>query len=209
MDKNTEYTMLKQEIINTSDIIINITIAMYTISISIFVFAFEFGNYFIFLLTYMILFSFQNMINRKKDGINRLAAYIAVYLEEGNGWESMLSDNMLVFRAYDKKLMTNSRLWNFLIGRTNATQLGLFSTVFFFSSYIPKVNWQAVTIADYSLMCVSVILLFLLFMSNKREFSNVSMRELYIQRLKQNKECKECNDASKCNCVQTKNHSIG
>lgn len=188
MDKNTEYTMLKQEIINTSDTITNITIAMYTISISIFVFAFEFGNCLIFLLPYMILFSFQNIINRKKDGINRIAAYIAVYIETGNEWESMLSDNMLVFRAHDKKLMANNRLWNFLIGRTNATQLGLFSTVFFLIRYIPQVDWNAVTMVDYSLICLSVVLLFLLFISNKRELSNMSTRELYILRLKRDKE---------------------
>lgn len=103
MDKNTEYTMLKQEIINTSDIIVNITIAMYTISISIFVLAFEFSNCYIFLLPYMILFPFQNMINRKRDGINRMAAYIAVYLEDDNCWENRLSNNLIVFRAHEKR----------------------------------------------------------------------------------------------------------
>lgn len=87
--------------------------------------------------------------------------------------------------------MMNNRLWNFFIGRTNATQLGLFGTIFFLVMFIPNVNFKAVTLMDYSLMCLSVVLLILLFMSNKRELSNMSTRDLYILRLRQDKELRE------------------
>lgn len=185
MSKETEYTMLKQEIINTSDIIVNITIAMYTISITIFVFALEFKNCYAFLFPYMILFPFQNMINRKRDGINRIAAYISVYLEKGKGWESRISKNIVIFRGLDKHQVLVNRIWNFIIGRTNSSQIGLLSTIFFLYTYANNVNVKALTIENYCLLFLSVILFIILFWGNKRELSNMSTRDLYIERLKQ------------------------
>lgn len=187
MDKVTEYTMLKQEIINTSDVIVNITITMYTISTAIFVFALEFNNCYAFLFPYVVLFPFQNMINRKRDGINRLAAYISVYIEEGNGWESKLSENIAVFRGLDKHKVIVNRIWNFIIGRTNSSQLGLISTIFFLYTYMQRVNMAALTIENYSLPILSVLLFIILFWGNKRALSNVATRDLYIARLEQAK----------------------
>lgn len=183
MNKEIEYTMLKQEIINTSDIIVNITIAMYTTSIAIFVFAAEFNNCYAFLFPYIVLFSFQNMINRKRDGINRIAAYIAVYIEEGEGWESKLSENIVTFRGSDKRQIFINKIWNFMIGRTNASQIGLLSTVFFLYTYMQNVKICAITIENCSLIFLSIFLFFLLFWKNKRALSNMATRDLYILRL--------------------------
>lgn len=65
ISRDTEYSMLKQEIISMTDIISNITVAMYTITVSIIVLAFETKNAVIFLTPYIVLYPFQNIINRK------------------------------------------------------------------------------------------------------------------------------------------------
>ena len=87
--KDSEYTMLKQEIISLVEIQNTYIIAMYTITITILGVAFERKSQILFLLPYIILFSFQRIISAKRDGMLRIASYIAVYLEEGTGWESI------------------------------------------------------------------------------------------------------------------------
>lgn len=191
VSKDMEYNMLKQEIINTSDIIVNIMIAIYTISVSIFVFAFECNNSYAFLLPYIILLPFQNLINRKRDEINRIAAYIAVYLEDGDGWESNLKKNMEVLRGFDNHTASDNKFCNFIIGRTNCSQIGLFCTIFFVVSYYKRINMGCITLENVILLSLAFGLPFTLFSMNKRASLNMSTRDVYIKRLEQDKMCKE------------------
>lgn len=85
---DVEYTMLKEEILGLISSSDNLIIAMYTITIAILAVAFETNNCLLFLLPFIVLFSFQGVLNRKRDNMVKLAAYIAVYLEEEKGWES-------------------------------------------------------------------------------------------------------------------------
>lgn len=196
MNKEMEYTMLKQEIINTSDIIVNITIAMYTTSIVIFVFASEFNNCYAFLFPYIVLFPFQNMISRKRDGINRIAAYIAVYIEEGEDWESKLSQNIIAIRGLDKKQIFINRIWNFMVGRTNSSQIGLLATVFFLYIYMQNLQIEKMTIENYCLIMLSIVLFLILFWKNKSALSNTATRDLYILRLDQAKQAQNSKDSN-------------
>lgn len=79
--------MLRQEILDLITIQNTYIVAMYTITITIIGIGLERKSNVLFLLPYIILFSFQCIISAKKDGYIRIAAYIAVYLEERDGWE--------------------------------------------------------------------------------------------------------------------------
>ncbi len=184
ISKDTEYSMLKQEIISTTDIISNITLAMYTITVSIIVLAFETENAVIFLAPYIVLYPFQNIINRKRDGINRIAAYIAVFLEKEKGWEGQYNQYYEVMRGYNKGLMLTRKVWNFIIGRTNSTQLGLLSTVLFNYFYFKTVQIADIGIKDAALVATSILLFVVLAFENKIIISNKDIRTMYIEQLK-------------------------
>lgn len=184
INKDTEYSMLKQEIISASEIISNVTLAMYTITLSIFVLGAEFDNSIIFLTPYIILFPFQNIINRKRDGVNRIAAYIAVFLEEGKGWEGKYNEYFEAMRGYDENLMLARRIWNFIIGRTSSTQLGLLSTLIFNLFYWKNLDLNSMRFEDAALVILSVVLFIILALGNKAGISNVGLRSMYIERLK-------------------------
>ena len=180
ISKDTEYSMLKQEIISTTDIISNITLAMYTITVSIIVLAFETENAVIFLAPYIVLYPFQNIINRKRDGINRIAAYIAVFLEKEKGWEGQYNRYYEVMRGYNKGLMLTRKVWNFIIGRTNSTQLSLLSTALF--NYFYQI--ADIGIKDAALVATSILLFVVLAFENKIIISNKDIRTMYIEQLK-------------------------
>lgn len=88
MKETEEYSSLRNEILGLISIQNNYIIAMYTITVTILVFGIERKNEWIFLLPYIILFSFQKNISAKKDAMIRIAAYITVFHENGMGWES-------------------------------------------------------------------------------------------------------------------------
>ena len=184
ISKDTEYSMLKQEIISTTDIISNITLAMYTITVSIIVLAFETENAVIFLAPYIVLYPFQNIINRKRDGINRIVAYIAVFLEKEKGWEGQYNQYYEVMRGYNKGLMLTRKVWNFIIGRTNSTQLGLLSTALFNYFYFKTVQIADIGIKDAALVATSILLFVVLAFENKIIISNKDIRTMYIEQLK-------------------------
>lgn len=66
ISKDTEYSMLKQEIISTTDIISNITLAMYTITVSIIVLAIETENAVIFWLLILFCIPFRILSTEKE-----------------------------------------------------------------------------------------------------------------------------------------------
>lgn len=66
ISKDTEYSMLKQEIISTTDIISNITLAMYTITVSIIVLAIETENAVIFWLLILFCIPFRILSTEKR-----------------------------------------------------------------------------------------------------------------------------------------------
>ncbi len=187
ISKEVEYSMIKQEIISATEIVVNISIAMYTITLSIFVLAAQFNKPVLFLSPYIILFPFQNLINRKKDGINRLAAYSAVFLEEGNGWESKYNELFSVMKGYDKNLILLRRVWNALIGRTNSTQLGILSTVIFNITFWKNTNASSMKFEEAILVVFSVLLFVFIAIVNSNMMSNIETRNIYIERLKTEK----------------------
>lgn len=125
MNKSYEYTSLRAEIISLVEIQYNYILAMYTISIAIISLAIQQQNEWIFLLPYIILFSFQRVISAKRNIMLRIAAYIAVFLDEDFGWEK--NYNEIVDNTLNKHNSTEeySDFKNVYSGRISSLQLGL------------------------------------------------------------------------------------
>ena len=124
IEKATEYESLRQEILDLITAKDNFIIAMYTITTAILCFAFELENPVLFLVPYIVLFAFQYNISAKNESMVILAAYIAVCLEEGQGWESQnqkYRDAMRNGVTFHKP----ESIWKILVGRLGSAQLGL------------------------------------------------------------------------------------
>lgn len=89
--KNTihynQYAPLKGEMQEIVAIQSNYIIAMYTITVAIIGIGLQFDNVWLLLLPYVVLFSFQRIIQAKKDVMLRIAAYISVFLDGPDGFE--------------------------------------------------------------------------------------------------------------------------
>lgn len=129
MEKKEEYNSLRAEVLGIIDITQNYIIAMYTISIAILTLAVQQQNPWLFLLPYVVLFSFQRIISAKKDIMVRIAAYIAVFLDEDFGWEKNYKE--IFEKTTVKHNATNkfSNMMNAISGRISSLQIGVVCSV--------------------------------------------------------------------------------
>lgn len=183
--KDSEYTMLKQEIISLVELQNTYIIAMYTITITILGVAFERKSEILFLLPYVVLFSFQRIISVKRDGMLRISSYIAVYLEEGEGWESKYEE--IFNRTTRRSRKRFSKFTNIFIGRISSLQLGLLcsasSIIMHFYNKIKLLNLNSLELQDVLVVLSSIILFTCLNYSVKDIFK--SKRKQYIRILKE------------------------
>lgn len=182
---DVEYTMLKEEILGTISACDNLVIAMYTITIAVLAIAFETDNYFLFLLPFIILFSFQGVLNRKRDNMVKLAAYIAVYLEEEKGWESKVVGKTKI----GKKSIKRNKLFDFLLGRSSSMQLGILCAILFYVFYINE-NKSDIRLCHVIVLVIVFLLCVSLGWMNRTVLFNISNRNAYILmfRAEKNKE---------------------
>lgn len=129
MKRNEEYSSLRAEIIGIVDIIQNYIIAMYTITIAILTFAIQQQNQWLFLIPYVVLYSFQRIIAVKKDIMVRMAAYIVVFLDGEFGWEKNYSDICKETTFKHNASEKFSKLKNIVSGRISSLQLGAVCSV--------------------------------------------------------------------------------
>lgn len=131
IDPNTEYNALRAEVLNLISIQNTYIIAMYTITVTILGIGLQTQNSLLFLLPYTVLFSFQRTISAKRDGYLRIAAYIAVYLEKGSGWESryetIVRSIQPVPNSKNNKLLSIGK--NIILGRISSLQLGVICSI--------------------------------------------------------------------------------
>lgn len=126
--KNTihynQYAPLKAEMQEIVAIQSNYIIAMYTITVAIIGIGLQFDNVWLLLLPYVVLFSFQRIIQAKKDVMLRIAAYIVVFLDGPDGFEKNYIKivNKTTNRFSQKK--PYSWLRNVVSGRISSLQLG-------------------------------------------------------------------------------------
>lgn len=123
-----EYEALRSEIISFLEQQRTVWIYMYVLFCTLFVLGLQLSHY-LFLVTYIILIPFQNIINDMLWSVSKISSYIRVFFEEENTnihWEGLhLYD---LYENYYKK--RNSGL-NSFIRAFGSVHLGFLATVFF------------------------------------------------------------------------------
>lgn len=185
IDKQTEYATLRQEILDSITARDNYIIAMYTITTAVLCLAFELHNSILFLIPYIILFAFQNSIVSKNENMIVLATYIAVYLEEGNGWESRNIDLKNIMHEGVPFKRPRS-IWNCLSGRIGSVQLGLLcsiSCIVYAVSAILSATQVNEVIEPGISIALSIILYILIRVQTKDVLKLGKRRKAYIENL--------------------------
>ena len=198
MTKEAEYEALRQEILNLDSKKANYVITMYTIMITVSIFSLEVKNEWYFLITYIILFAFERQILSIREGSIRIAAYISVYLEEGDGWESNYNQIFNETCIKTEQKVTYSKIVDILSGRIAVTQLGLFCSIgsVGMSIYNNNITFQSIGNADFFdavCICSAIGLFALIKLWCRNASKTMSMRNKYIENLKKYKEKQEKN----------------
>lgn len=185
IDKQTEYSTLRQEILDSITSRDNYIMAMYTITVAIMCVAFELQNPILFLIPYIVLFAFQNSIASKNENMIVLATYISVYLEEGQGWESRNIDLKNIMHEGVPFKRPRS-IWSRLIGRISSVQLGLLCSIS--CSVYAVINILAATqmneaIESWICVVLSLILYVLIRIQTKDVLKLGERRKAYIENL--------------------------
>lgn len=188
MMKEVEYAALKQEILNLDTKKSNYVMAMYTIMITIFIFSLEVRNEWYFLITYIILFSFERQMLSIREGSIRIAAYIAVFLEEGKGWESNYEEIFNQTCIKSEHNVVHSKIVDMVTGRIAVTQLGLFCSVasIGMTIYTNKITFLSIGEADFFdgiCICLSIVLFLLIRFWCSGASKTMGMRRKYIENL--------------------------
>ncbi len=193
IDKQTEYETLRQEILNAIAACGNYKIAMYTITVAILCAAFEFESGILFLIPYVILFAFQWAIESKNENMIVLSAYISVFLEKGDGWETNsgnIKKTIYAKSTYKKPKGFASRV----IGRVSSAQLGLLcsiSCIVYSAMELVTQESLAVYIKGSCCCVLSIVLYILIRIQTHKVFKLHARKEEFITSLKELKEARE------------------
>lgn len=189
IDKQTEYASLRQEILDSITSRDNYIMAMYSITAAGLCAAFELQNPILFLIPYIILFAFQNTITSKNENMIVLAAYVAVYLEEGCGWESRNTEiNKIMHEGIPFKRVNS--VWKFLVGRIGSVQLGMLCSISCITYSVISLysTTQIIDMIEAGVYIVlSVILYVLIRVQTKDALKLGDRRKIYIENLKKAK----------------------
>ncbi len=187
ISKDAEYTSLRQELLDSINACDVYNVAMYTITITALGAAFTLNNPPLFLLPYIVLFPFQRVINKKKDATIRLGAYISVYHECGEGWES----NAFKYNAAMNKGVVkpkNESLLNKYAGRIGSVQLAILCSIlcmiFSAMQLLKSVIWIEKAIPIVCLV-LSPLLAYLAWKHNQWNKKLGSTKTAYIKQLKE------------------------
>ncbi|NSF39953.1 hypothetical protein [Blautia wexlerae] len=181
IEKDTEYSALRQEILNLITIQNTYIIAMYTITITILGIGIERKSSILLLLPYVILFSFQRIIAAKKDSYLRVAAYIAVYLEDGDGWEwryKKISENTIGIQKANKKKFV---IKDIISGRISSLQLGLLCSSMSIGMCLIENCKKILTMSNLTIVILSIALFVSLCYFCKDTLETMKKRDNYIQ----------------------------
>lgn len=193
IDKQTEYSTLRQEILDSITSRDNYIMAMYTITVAILCVAFELQNPILFLIPYVILFAFQNSIAAKNENMIVLATYIAVYLEDGCGWESNNFELKKIMQEGASFKRPRS-IWKFLMGRIGSVQLGLLcsiSCIAYAAQEIMTAFKVTELIKPGICIILAIVLYILIRVQTKDALKLGKRRKVYIENLRKAKEKEE------------------
>lgn len=186
--KSAEYAALSQEIISLTAVENSYIIAMYTITVTIIGYALTKENEWLYLLPYIILFPFQRVIAAKRDVSLRATAYMAVYLEEGNGYKSKIGEIHKQTTVKCENHNIFGWLKSVVTGRHSALQLGAVSSCCCIIYWLVE-NWEHICdLGFYNLknsesvsVYMAIILFILLCFWCKGSFRALKTLEDYIK----------------------------
>jgi len=124
-----ELNNLRNEIISKQEQKRNVWLHMYILFISLFVLGLEISHY-LFLLTFVILIPYQEVINNMEWNVSRISAYIRAFYEEDYpdlNWETMNTH----YSAYLEYLKKQVRGVSGFIRNAGSIHLGFLATAFF------------------------------------------------------------------------------
>lgn len=195
MNKEAECQAIRTKIDSLTNVQSNYTITMYAVTAIILVFAIERNNGILFLLPYIILFSFQRAISVKQDTILKLEAYMAVYIEEGDGWENRYERIIECITMKNMDFIEFKKYKNMLLREVPSQQLGLVcSGGCILTCIISRLdivdNGLLITdpIWGFILIVLSVVLYYALHKWCGGELNPMEKRAAYIESLKIEKE---------------------
>lgn len=187
-----EYACITNRIIAAYQVKHSYIIAMYTITIAIVGYAIQAKNAWLFLLPYIVLFSFQRLIQNERYRINKFDAFLAVYSEDI--WEreyKEFHDNLkLSYRVHEYGIITSKFV------RVPALHLGVacsgmailmqvYSLVYTSEGYDLNRLITHWTFWDILLLTIACVLLILIVIWCKNANDSEATRAKYIEQIRQ------------------------
>ena len=127
--KLAKLSNLRDEIISKQEQKNNVWLHMYILFVSLFVLGLEVLHY-LFLLTFVILIPYQEVINNMEWNVSRISAYIRIFYEEDNpdlNWESMNTQH----QSYLDYLGKRVKGFSGFIRNAGSIHLGFLASAFF------------------------------------------------------------------------------
>lgn len=163
-EKTCVYETLRNEIISTQEQQRNVWIYMYVLFCTLFVLGLQWSKY-LFLVTYIVLIPFQCIINDYLWSVSKISTYIRVFFEDdiynGIHWECFH-----LYSPYRRYYSEKVKSITGVLEITGSIHLGILSTGSF-CIFMLKDAWYTggynISQIDFMLICLSLILLFILF----------------------------------------------
>ncbi len=180
-----EYTSISSKINSLANMLETYIIAMHTITIAIIGFALDRGNPWLYILPYIILISFQRIIDVKKYNLLKFSAYLACFSDDI--WESnYLSIEDKLF----KPTYTKATIGRLRIVRISSLHLGLLCSLLsiiavFTNNFTEFVSINAIEIRDFVLVLSSILLfIFMMYWTRDALDSSKTLKK-YIKHIKE------------------------
>lgn len=180
MQTTQEYAALKSEIQQCIEFEFSAQTTMITLVVAIFAIAFQQGNAWLFMIAYLPLIHFQTVMNKKRNGRLRIAAYIQVFYSEYGSWES------IIYEVGKRTYTTNSRdpFYHHLgiISKMTAFSFSLLvaiCSIFHFFITNPPTHTNSPILCWHlliHLLCISVI-----YSVNSKVFTGKTVSDRYVE----------------------------
>lgn len=182
MSQAEEFLALKNEILQIQEFEYDAQKTMLSIVIAIFAIAFPLNNPWLLSIAYLPLITFQSIINKKRIGRIKIAAYIEIYHQERQqSWESVVHKVPLKLSAVKEKYPFIQRVHS--LSRMSAFLLSLLisfcSCILFLtqvSAFCKEFAIQFVCLLAIQLLCVVVV-----FFLNKKVYYTGSARKEFLR----------------------------
>lgn len=167
------YEALRNSIVSCEERIRNETINMYVIYFTMFSFGFTYN--WLFMVSCIVLISFQSMINADRLSIEKASTYIRIFFEENRAdihWESLHKDasHLYVYNAEIKNIG-----WYF--DKYGSAILAIFSFFSLLISVLKTPNISAINSVMISQLVITLVLVLIVIYMNCKYYINTGKKE--------------------------------